>query len=173
MDTPMRTILIVDTHWLWYAAGRYGSECNIRKPRVDYLALKNKVVLDISQHFEKCELWWSRAFVAARNAKSVQSFLDLLHGFGYVVKLTNSASLDINEVLTDTSNWELAVLAVGSMELLPTFQKLKEKGKRIALIAFPESDSILMDEVDHRIILNEQVLYEGKNTKRRSDTHRR
>lgn len=152
----MKALLVADTHWLWYAAGRWGAGRGYKRPRVDYMAMRNQVARFLTNRFGDIYDLECSAFVMNRRASMMARFIDLLQGFGYQVHECSDPTPVIVSALK-TESWDLVVLAVGSVEALMATEPARVEGRRVVLAAFtPTSNG-----VDAVLILDESVLYEA------------
>jgi hypothetical protein len=152
----MKALLIVDTHWLWYAAGRYGDANRVRRPRVDYMSLRNCVARFLVKRFGEVYDLECAAFVMNRRAGSMERFTDLLEGFGYRVHECNDPTPAVMNMLK-TDRWDLIVLAVGSVEVMMSARLIRDDGRRVVLASFTPVEN----GVDATLSLDGSVLYEG------------
>lgn len=152
----MKALLIADTHWLWYASGRWGAKHGFKRPRVDYMALRNvtaKMVLDrFGAVYElDCRAW----VVTQRN--SMDRFIDLLSGFGFRVTQCDDPTPLIVDVLKN-EHWDLAILAHGSFESITATAAARQEGRKVIVAAF--EPPVAMNGVPV-IMLDRSVLYEA------------
>jgi hypothetical protein len=132
----MKALLIADTHWLWYAAGRWGNAHGLSRPRVDYMSLRNRTSKFLMERYGNVydlECW---AFVVNRRQGSMNRFMDLLKGFGYHVQECEDPTPAIIRALRDMP-WDLIVLAVGSVDTQAAgIDAADAEGRRIVLANF-------------------------------------
>jgi hypothetical protein len=146
----MKALFLCDTHWLWYAAGKKKSD--FRRPRVDYLSLRDKVTNFLIKRFGRIYTIECHAFVTGKRNVNMVPFVNLLQGFGYIVHETDSAFDDIADMLE--TSWDLVVLAVGNeSHRTIALNESKRTAKRVLIADF-------LDDVD--IELSQEIFYEAK-----------
>ena len=153
-----RAIFVIDSHWLWYAAGRFGRPKGFDKPKVDYLSLKNEVVRQSGADLIK-----SIVYLTSKS-RQIRSFAEMLEGFGYDVVIDGGRlPLRVHKDLADTDgDWDKIILAVGSLDFLPLLKKIKKGNKEIVLVNFGDVERELSEIADKLIILGQKVLYDAK-----------
>lgn len=155
----MKALLIADTHWLWYAAGRWGNSNGLEKPRVDYMALRNHVSDFLINRFGNVYDLECCAFVAnQRKQGNMSRFIDLLKGFGYRVDECIDPTPAMTAFLKDEF-WDLAVLAIGSVEVLAACETARKDGRKVIAASFNGGSG--QGITDAVLRLNKHVLYEG------------
>jgi hypothetical protein len=148
---------MIDGHWLWYAAGRFGRPKGIPKPKVDYLSLRNEIV-----RRAEADLVKSIVYLTSKS-RHIRSFAEILTGFGYEVIIDGGRlPLRFHKDLAETKEWGKLILAVGSLDFLPLLQKLKKSSKEIIMVSFGDLEKELLDIADKLIILGQKVLYDAK-----------
>jgi hypothetical protein len=153
----VKAVLLIDGHWLWYAAGKYGRP-QVRKPKVDYLSLRNEVV----RHIGEADLIKSIVYLTSQS-RQIRNFAEMLKGFGYQVIIDGGRlPLRIHKDLAETESWDKIVLAVGSLDFLPLLKKIKGQ-KKIILVNFGEIEKELSEVADQLITLDQGVLYNGRH----------
>lgn len=155
----MKALLIADTHWLWYAAGRWGAKHDFRRPRVDYMELRNHVARALIERFGRVYDLECCAFVVNRRQGAMDRFIDLLRGFGYRVETVDTPTPAVSGLLTG-EQWDLVVLAVGSVEALATaLEAARAEGRRVLVAGF-DTDAVHGDP-SSLVGLDGGVLYDA------------
>lgn len=159
MGDLVKALLIADTHWLWYAAGRWGSGQGYNRPRVDYMALRNQVSDFLVNRFGNVYDLECCAFVVnQRRQGGMNRFTDLLRGFGYRVnECTDPTPAMI--ALLKSEPWDLMVLAIGSVEVLAATEKARQDGRKVIVASFNGGSG--KGVADAVLRLDGKVLYEG------------
>lgn len=158
LNHSQRAVFIIDAHWLWYSAGRFGRPKGVNKPKVDYLSLKNEVVRQSGADLIK-----SIVYLTSKS-RQIRSFAEMLEGFGYEVIIDGGRlPLRVHTDLADIDgDWDKVILAVGSLDFLPLLKKLKKGNKQIVLVNFGDVERELSEIADKSIILGQKVLYDAQ-----------
>lgn len=159
MGATVKAILLADTAWLWYAVGRWGSQnSSFERPRVDYMSLRNQVTGFLIERFGNIYDLECHAVVVDQSRGTMHHFMDLLRGFGYRVQECIDPTPAMISLLKD-EQWDLVVLAIGSVEVLATADAMRKDGRKVVAASFNGGEG--HDAVDAVLHLDGKVLYEG------------